>query len=310
MLTEAELAARTRTAVDAAVRAARRNGLDPQTPSVLHDLFSVVVDLAPEPVVVRVPTVLPPGLDAAGQRAQQEREVAVCRWLADTGHPTVEPAPAVADQPVEQDGYSLTFWTRLDTVPAPEHDPVAAGAGIAALHAALRPCPLELSWLQAFDDSVPAMLEALRDDPAYVSPGDRSRAAREWEAIAAVLGSPEGLAARYPAAVVQPVHGDAPSYNVLPTAAGARDADFEHVSRGPVEWDLTFGGPEFTAAYGAAAGRPVDAELLALCEAARLVQIVACFAMVPRQPSLGEGMRPLLEQWRASDPCGGILDAR
>lgn len=310
MLTDVDLAARTRTAVDAAVRAARRNGLTPGVPRVLHDLFSVVVDLAPEPVVVRVPTVLPPGLDGAAQRAQQAREVAVCRWLTDTGHPAVAPAPAVPDQPVEQDGFSVTFWTRLDTVPTPEFDPVTAGAALAALHAALRPCPIDLAWMHPLDDSVSAMLDLLRDDPAFVSPADRSRALREWEAITAVLGTADGLAARYPDAVVQSLHGDAPTYNVLHTVDGPRDADFEHVTRGPVEWDLTFCGPEMSAAYAEAAGRPVDTELLALCEAARLVQLVACFALVPQQPSLGEGMRPMLDQWRQSSPCGGILDVR
>ncbi|MBC3194531.1 phosphotransferase [Pseudonocardia sp. C8] len=306
MLTDADRAARTQSAVDAAVGAARRLGYSPGTPEVLHDLFSVVVALDPEPVVVRVPTVLPPGHDPERQRAQQRREVAVCRWLATSGHPVV--APIFSDQPVAEGGFSMTFWTRVHTLPPPEPSPAAAGAGIAAIHTALRSCPLELNWMQPMDDTIPAMLDALRADPAYVSPDDRERAVREWDALAPVLGDRAGFVSRFPRAHLQPLHGDAPAHNVLTTPTGPVDSDFEHVSHGPVEWDLTFVGPEVVSAYEDAAGHAVEPEVLALCEAARLVQLVAWFAMVPQQPSLGEGMRPLLEQWRDSPPCGGVLD--
>ncbi|MFG1633672.1 hypothetical protein [Pseudonocardia alni] len=70
MLTAAELAARTDRAVDTAVSVTLDHGYRPGTPRVLHDLFSIVVALEPEPVVVRVRTGLPPGLDPAGQAEQ------------------------------------------------------------------------------------------------------------------------------------------------------------------------------------------------------------------------------------------------
>ncbi|WP_226354455.1 phosphotransferase [Pseudonocardia sp. ICBG601] len=305
VLTDAELAARTDRAVDTAVSAARDHGYRPGTPRVLHDLFSVVVALEPEPVVVRVPTVLPPGLDPAAQAAQQRREIAVCRWASDAGHPVVRPARP--ERPVAAGDLSLTFWERLTVVPDGPPDAGASGATVARLHAALRPCPVELDWMHPLDDSVAAMLDALRHDTTHVSPTDCARALREWATILPVLGDEAGCADRFPGTRPQPVHGDSPAYNVLRTPDGPYDADLEHVCVGPVEWDLTFAGPEVVAAYERAADRPVDAELLALCEAARLVQLVACFAMVPQQPGLGDGMSPLLELWRASEPCGGVL---
>ena len=58
MLTVDDLAARTDRAVAAAAASGRDVGLTVAEPRVLYDVFSVVVHLAPAPVVVRVPTVL------------------------------------------------------------------------------------------------------------------------------------------------------------------------------------------------------------------------------------------------------------
>ncbi|MFE7199535.1 hypothetical protein ACFU8R_04620 [Pseudonocardia alni] len=187
------------------------------------------------------------------------------------------------------------------------------------------------------DDSVTAMPDALRHDTTHVSPTDRDRdrGLREWATILPVPGArcpvpgarcpvpgarcpvpgarcpvpgdEAGCADRFPGTPPQPVHGGSPACNVLRTPDGRYDADFEHVCVGPVEWDLTFAGPEVVAAYERAADRPVDAELLALCAAARLVQLVACVAMVPQQPGLGDGVSPLLAVLRAPEPWGGVL---
>jgi Ser/Thr protein kinase RdoA (MazF antagonist) len=306
-----ELAARTARAVDAAAAAGRAAGLEVTDPQVRYDVFSVIVELVPSPVVVRVPTVLPGALDRAAQRAQQVREVAVTSWLAGTGHPVVVPAPQVPDQPVEHDGFSMTCWTLVDVLAAPQAPPETraeqTGRQIAALHAALAPCPVELAFMVPLDATIPAMLDQLRDRPDLLDPDDLARARREWDALAPVLTSPAGLAARFPDAVVQPVHGDSPAHNVLHTPDGPLDSDFEHVTVGPVEWDLVSCGPEAVAAYEAAAGHAVDRDLLAVVEASRMVQLAACFAMVPELPMLAEGMRPLLEQWRTTPEAGDLL---
>ncbi len=302
-----ELAARTARAVDAAAAVGRAAGLEVTDPRVRYDVFSVIVELVPSPVVVRVPTVLPRALGRRAQRAQQAREVAVTSWLAGTGHPVVAPAPQVPAQPVEHDGFSMTCWTLVDVLAAPEMTPEQTGRRIAALHAALAPCPVELAFLVPLDATIPAMLDQLRDRPDLLDPADLARARREWDVLAPVLTSPAGLAARFPDAVVQPVHGDSPVYNVLHTPDGPLDADFEHISLGPVEWDLAYCGPEAVAAYEAAAGRAVDRDLLAVVEASRMVQLAACFAMVPELPLLAEGMRPMLEHWRTTPEAGELL---
>ena len=82
----------------------------------------------------------------------------------------------------------------------------------------------------------------------------------------------------------------------------ARCSDFEHVTLGPVEWDLVGIGPEGQAAYDAAATqlglRPLDQKLLSVMESARMLQLVACLALAPQLPVLADGLRPMLEQWR------------
>ncbi|MEU9818080.1 aminoglycoside phosphotransferase family protein [Pseudonocardia alni] len=254
--------------------------------------------------MVRVPTVLPPGLDPAGQAEQQRREIAVCRWVWDAGHPVVRPAPP--ERPVAGD-LPPTFWERLTAVPDGTPDAGASGTTVARLHTALRPCPVEPGRMHPLDECVTAMLDALRYDTTHVSPTDRDRALWERATILPVLGDEAGCADLLPGTRPQPVHGDPPAYNVLRTPDGPYDADLEHLCVGPVEWDPTVAGPEVVTAYERAADRPVDAELPALCEAARLVQLVAWSAMVPQQPGLGDGMSPLLELWRASEPCGGAL---
>ena len=102
-MTNAAMAARQQSAVAAAVAAGRDAGLDVREPEVLYDVFSVVVHLAPAPVVVRVPTVLPRTVraDPAGQLTQMRTELAVAAWLADRAFPAVRPA---ADRPWVHDG--------------------------------------------------------------------------------------------------------------------------------------------------------------------------------------------------------------
>ncbi|WP_406213601.1 hypothetical protein [Streptomyces decoyicus] len=74
-MTPDQLAVRTSRALDAAVAAGRGPGLTVTDATVLHDVFSVVVHLAPSPVVVRVPTVLPSYADLDIQAARQRVEL-------------------------------------------------------------------------------------------------------------------------------------------------------------------------------------------------------------------------------------------
>ncbi|MDL5155777.1 aminoglycoside phosphotransferase family protein [Actinomycetospora termitidis] len=295
---------RTARAVAAARAVAEEHGIAVEAPAVLHDLFSVVVHLAPAPVVMRIPTVLPPSrrADPARTLAERRDEIAVSVALGDLGFPTTRPSPLLPAVPFELDGFVMTAWEHVAVLPDAELDD--SPGYVADLHAALRGIDLpSLPFLVFWDDWLTETLDLLADLPEILAPADLALARREYERIDEVFGSPEAFAAAFPHAGVQPIHGDAPTHNVLLTADGPVVTDLEHTCRGPVEWDLAMTGPEFVSAYDSAAvlrgGRPADRELLALCESARWLQIVCCLGLAPwSPPALVEGIVPLVATWR------------
>jgi Ser/Thr protein kinase RdoA (MazF antagonist) len=94
----------------------------------------------------------------------------------------------------------------------------------------------------------------------------------------------EDFARAFPGVGVQPIHGDAPLYNILRTTSGGRYADFEDVTLGPVEWDLAFLSPDGAAVYDAAAARagvrPLDPAVLRVMDAAGMLRMAVCYARV------------------------------
>ncbi|WP_245886799.1 phosphotransferase [Umezawaea tangerina] len=306
-LTPEDLAARTARAVAAAVGAGRELGLEVGEPEVLHDVFSVVVHLAPAPVVVRVPTVLPPSLraDLAARQRRQRHELDVVGWLAAQGFPVIPPSPLVPRSPVVRDGFSMTFW-RFVEVEEREPDYARNAASTVALHAALREYPGELPFLSSFDGSIGESLDVLEAHPELLAPADLERARHEWAGLEPAFTSRAGFAAAFPGVAVQTVHGDSPPYNLVHTAGGDLHADFELVTTGPVELDLAMIGPEAEDAYDEAAtelGLPtLDRRVLAAVNAAAQLQVVACLALVPELPILAEGLKPALDLWRGTPP--------
>jgi hypothetical protein len=313
VLTPDELTARTERAVAAAAAAGRDLGLAVDDARSIYDVFSVLVHLAPSPVVARVPTVLPSTLDPGAQAAQQRVELGVAGWLAERCHPVVAPSPLVPREPVGQDGFSMTFWQWVEEVPDAEYDVARRCALTARLHAALRPYPVELPFLVPLDPYL-VDLDRLEGRPDLLDPADLDRARREWAAFAPLGSSRAAFEAAFPGVDLQPIHGDAPFYNVIPTSEGELCSDFEHVTLGPVEWDLVGAGPEGEAAYDAAAAqlglRPLDRRVLRVMGSARSIQIVACLALAPELPLLVEGLRPVVDSWRASPFAGGLTEAR
>jgi hypothetical protein len=309
-LTPGDLAARSNRAVAAATDVGRRLGLHVTEPTILHDMFSVVVHLAPSPVVARVPVVLPPQLDAQAQRARQARELAAVAWLSHAGHPVVRPTPLLPCEPVQHDGFSITLWEWVAVAPNQQPDYVASASLVPALHAALRDYPAGLPFLSPIAISVPSCLAFLQDNPELLAAKDLERAQREWALLSPVLSSPERFSAEFPRASLQAIHGDAPSYNVIDTIAGPRYADFEDVTLGPPEWDLALLGIEAASAYDAAAVRvglrPLDADTLRVMDSARMLQLVTCFALAPQLPMLAAGLAPSLEHWRTMPLAGGL----
>jgi hypothetical protein len=309
-LSKEALAQRSERAVAAATDAARSLGIAVSDPKVLHDVFSVVVQLAPSPVVVRVPAVLPRGLSAATQRERQARELAVVSWLADQGLPVVRPSPLVPAKPVEHGGFSMTFWELVDVQPQSDADMLPNTKLVPRLHAALRDYPGELPFLAPVAITIPPCLDFLEAHPEFLPAADLQRAQREWQTLAPILSSRRAFEAAFPRASVQPIHGDAPFYNVIHTASGVHYADFEDVTLGPREWDLAGTDPEYLEAYASAADaagvRPLQEDVLSVMSAARNLQMVACMALVPQLPMLATGLAPMLDAWRGSPFAGGF----
>ena len=307
MLTPSEIAARTARAVSAATTAGRELGILVDEPRVLYDLFSVVVHLAPSPVVVRVPTVLPHAFvdDPDAQAAQQLSELTVAGWLADHGHPVVPPSPLVPREPVRFGGFSMTFWQFVEQVPDAEPETRRRFEVTAELHAALRGYDsAELSFLQPFGPFIPDALAELERLPDLVSASDVARAQREWATVGPLVSSREAFEAAFPDATIQTIHGDAPYYNLIVTPDGEYWSDFELVTLGPVEADLALVGPEGQAAYDEAAAqlglRPLDEQALHVVESAAMLATVACLAMAPQLPMLVDAVAPQLDKWRAT----------
>lgn len=308
MLTPDEMTARTARAVAAARAAGIDLGLHVDEPRVLYDVFSVIVHLAPSPVVVRVPTVLPPSRigDPDAQAAQQRRELAVTGWLADRGYPVVPPSELVPPEPVLRDRFSMTFWRFVDVLDSPP-DIVTRVAQTARLHAALRDYPTsggELSFWAPYGAYIPEGLTALEHLPDVVDRADLERAQREWSIVASVLTSQAAFEAAFPGVPIQPIHGDAPYHNMITTAAGELWSDFELVTLGAVESDLAMVGRDALNAYDAAAHdvgvRTLNPEILRITEAAANLAVVSCLAMAPQLPMLVGGVAPALDAWRAT----------
>ncbi len=311
-MTPEELQARSARAVKAATDAGRDLGLDVGDPVLLHDVFSAVVHLAPAPVAVRVPMVLPSDLRGPRLRERQQRELDVVAWLAGQGIPVVAPSPLVPLAPVERDGFSMTFWELADV--SEEHVPYGSvdSALVVDLHEALRDYPgaNDLPFLAPVSHTVPSLLASLATTPDLIAAEVLDRARREWEILGPVLGSRAGFAERFPNTPVQAVHGDAPSYNVILTRSGPRFADFEDVNLAPVEWDLAAGAPEDIETYTREASRrglrPIDPDVLRVMTAARMLQMVASLALVPELPLLATGLEPAIEAWRGMPFAGGL----
>ncbi len=312
VLTDAEIADRTARAVAAAAAAGADLGLRIDEPRVLYDLFSVIVHLEPEPVVVRVPTVLPPSYieNPEVQTRQQRAELTVTGWLADRGHPVVAPSPLVPGQPVRRDGFSMTFWQFVEQIPDANPDMGRRMEQTAQLHAALRDYDEDLDFWAPFGTYIPEGLAELRQLPDLIPTADLERAQREWDVLAPVLTSRTAFESAFPGVEVQPIHGDAPYHNMISTPDGELWSDFELVTLGAVESDLAMVGPSAIAAYDAAAVsmglRTTDERVLRITEAAARLAMIAALAMAPALPMLEWSVAPMVEQWRASPPVTGF----
>ncbi|TDD55161.1 phosphotransferase [Saccharopolyspora elongata] len=306
-----QIAHRTSAAVDAAVGAGRDLGLTVTDARVLHDLFSVVVHLAPAPVVARIPTVLPhnTGLDSLVRR--QQAELDVTRWLADQGTPVIPPSPLVPREPVQRDGFSMTFWQFVEEAQDGEPDYVANSELAADLHAALRAYPGPLSFLSSAEPQfVAESLALLEKRPDLIGPAELDRASREWQVLEPLVSSRAAFEGAFPGVDLQPIHGDSPPANIFAGVAGHLFADFELVTLGPVEWDLAALGPDLEAAYNRGAQRnglrPLNDEVMKFVNAVGMLRVIATLTLVPQLPVLEEYLKPAVAHWQAMPFAGGM----
>jgi Ser/Thr protein kinase RdoA (MazF antagonist) len=229
---------------DALSAACARAGLDASDASVLYDRSNTVYKLAGEPVVVRLRY-------APGSAAWRDRlaiSVQVTGWLHEQGFPAVRPLDVA--QPVEADGYLVTFWHFLPASGPPWEDVESLGQLLRRLHGLGDP-PAELPSARP--------MSSLREDAErcdWLTDEQRS-----W-----VLSRAEELTRQYDDAAwtlgCGMIHGDAYADNVIHTRDGAVLADWDSVSYGPREQDIVpasirhrFGRPlsewhQFCAAYG------------------------------------------------------------
>ncbi|MFC9909874.1 phosphotransferase [Streptomyces sp. NPDC059862] len=310
-LTPQQLAGRTSTAVEAAVAAGRELGLTVTDPTVLHDVFSVVVHLAPSPVVARIPTVLPRPDDLAALARRQQDELDVTRWLDDQGIPVIAPSPLVPREPVQRDGFSMTFWPFVEEDRDKEPDYVANAESVADLHAALHAYPGRLEFLSAAEPRfIAESLARLDQHPSLIGAAELDRARREWQILEPLVRSRRAFETRFPGVDLQPIHGDSPPANIFSGVDGDLYADFELVTLGPVEWDLAALGPEHEAAYNRGARRngtrPLNEEVLGFVNALGMLRVVATLTLVPQLPELMEYLKPAVDQWQTMPFAGGM----
>ena len=312
-LTPQQLARRTAAAVDAAVGAGRDLGLTVTDAAVLHDLFSVVVHLAPSPVVARVPTVLPQNTSLDSLARRQRAELDVTGWLAGQGTPVLPPSPLVPQEPVQRDGLSMTFWQFVEERQDTEPDYVANSETVADLHAAMRAYPGRLSFLSAAEPRyVTESLALLEGRPDLLDPADLDRARREWRVLEPLVRSRSAFESAFPGVDLQPIHGDSPPANIFSAVDGDRYADFELVSLGPVEWDLAALGPVYESAYNRGARRngmrPLNEEVLRFVNAVGMLRAITTLALVPQLPVLIDYLTPAVDRWRTMPFAGGMAD--
>lgn len=306
-----QIADRTSAAVDAAVAAGRDLGLTVTDAAVLHDLFSVVVHLAPAPVVARIPTVLPHVAGLASQAHRQQAELDVTRWLADRGTPVIPPSPLVPREPVRRNGFSMTFWQFVEEERDDEPDYAANSEMVADLHAAMRAYPGRLAFLSAAEpEFITGSLALLEQRPDLLDPADLDRARREWRVLEPLVRSRARFERTFPGIELQPIHGDSPPANIFPGRYAALYSDFELVTVGPVEWDLAALGPVLQSAYDRGAQRnglrPLNQDVLNFVNAVGMLRAIASLALAPQLPSLVGYLTPAVDQWRTMPFAGGM----
>ncbi|MGQ0480011.1 MAG: phosphotransferase enzyme family protein [Pseudonocardia sp.] len=207
--------------------ACRRAGLDPAGAELLRLGENALYRLSAEPVVVRIARSMEHWTAAA-------KEVAVAAWLAKAG---VEAARTWdVDQPIEVDGYPVTFWRLIDGRNGGPDDVAQLGQVLRRLHELTVPSSCESPAADMLGRVEPRIRRAGIPEP-------------DQDFLAAVLGEQrqeiKGLEFELAPAVI---HGDAHVQNLMFVGEQPVLIDFERVAFGQPEWDLAVTATEYVTA--------------------------------------------------------------
>lgn len=193
-------------------------GLDAGSGRLLKFTNSAVFALDGPGLVLRIA-----GSEPVSEKAL--RGVVMARWLAKHDVPAVRLVEEIP-QPLYVDGHAVTTW-HLVPVGGPPATPEDLGHLLRRLHAVTEVPPGLPQWDQVA--SVRARLAAATtlsgDEHAFLE-AQISEVAEQLKDVEPIL--PPG-----------PLHGDAHTGNLIPSADGPVLCDFDSAATGPREWDLT-----------------------------------------------------------------------
>lgn len=203
----------------------------------------------------------------------------------------VPPSDLLPPGPHVHDGLTISFWRYVapssDEVPAP----AVAGRMLGELHQVLRDYPGELPLFAPPLGDIPRGLDRLERMPSVLPASDVALLRTIADRLLPALRSID--------APLQPLHGDAHVYNLIPTAQGPMWNDFEDTCRGSVAWDLSSLSDADGQMLAAYPGAP-SAEELALHRQVRLLHaVVWVFALLPEVDEWAAHVGPMLDAVRA-----------
>ena len=280
-----ERSALTNRAVAAAVSVATAHGVSVNNPHVLADAYSVRIHLKPAPIVARVSTIT--SLLRSPIESWLLREVSVAEFLASKGANVVPPSDILPPGAHYYDGLFMTFWRYVQPVSDALPESAIVGKMLAELHAVLRDYPGDLLLLAPPLNDIPRGLERIERAGNILPKSDLTLLQETYHRLLPQLTNSVDL--------LQPLHGDAHAFNLIPTADGLLWNDFEDTCRGAIAWDLINLDDEGRAAYPDA---PDSAMLEPYIKMRQLHGIVWVYALLPEFPNWLEHAKVMLDDLR------------
>ncbi|MBE9211520.1 aminoglycoside phosphotransferase family protein [Plectonema cf. radiosum LEGE 06105] len=275
----------TNRAVAASVAVAAKHDITVDEPKILADAYSVRVHLQPAPIVVRVSTLTP--ILRYPIASWLLREIAVAEFLAAKDTPVVPPSDLLPSGVHSHDGLFMTFWQYVPRVSDIIPDSGTVGKMLAELHAVLKDYPGELPLLAPPFNDIPRGIERLQQVGNILSAEDLQLLRETYDTSIGKFNN-----SRVP---LQPLHGDAHAYNLIPTAKGLVWNDFEDTCMGSVSWDLINLDDAGRKAYSDIP----DLEMLEIYQTLRKIHgIVWVFSLSPEFPDWVEYAQTMLNELR------------